>query len=148
MIAVRAALAVALLAACAVVPVSAATVTYVVEGDGIARALDNAVGDASRGRALVANRQASMCLLCHQAPIVETPFQGDISTNLAGAGARWSEAQLRLRLVNARLQNPNSVMPAYYRSSELTRVAAPWRDKTLLNAQEIEDVIAWLRTLQ
>ena len=137
-----------MLAACAVFPAVAVTVSYEVEGDGIARALDNAVGDASRGRALVANRQASMCLLCHQAPIAEASFQGDISTNLAGVGARWSEAQLRLRLVNARLQNPSSIMPAYYRSSELTRVATPWRDKTLLSAQEIEDVIAWLRTLR
>lgn len=144
----RAAFVVSVLAACVFGPAFATTPTYVVDVDGIARALDNAVGDASRGRALVANRQASMCLLCHQAPIAETPFQGDISTNLAGVGSRWSEAQLRLRLVNARLQNPASIMPAYYRSGELTRVAAPWRDKTLLTAQEIEDVIAWLRTLR
>ena len=75
-------------------------------------------------------------------------FQGNISTDLAGAGARWTAAQLRQRLVNPRLENPASIMPAYFETAPRTRVGLAWRDKTLLDAQQIEDVIAWLQTLR
>jgi len=115
--------------------------------DGLPEPLTATAGNADRGRALVAQRQLSQCLLCHQAPL-EVPFQGDISTNLAGAGARWSAAQLRQRLVNPRKQNPDSIMPAYFETAPRNRVGAAWRDKTILDAQQIEDVIAWLETLR
>jgi len=114
--------------------------------DGVPLPLTTAPASAERGRALVGNRQQSMCLLCHQVPIAEAKFQGDISTDLAGVGARWTAAQLRLRLVDARAVNPSSPMPSYYRPGPLTRVAPAWRDKPLLDAQQIEDVIAWLQT--
>ena len=126
----------------------AARAPFAISDDGIPAALTGPPGDATRGRALVANRQASMCLLCHQTPIAEARFQGDISGNLAGAGARWTAAQLRLRIVNSRLLNPESIMPAYYRVEALTRVGAAWRDKPILDAQQIEDIVAWLQTLK
>lgn len=119
----------------------------VVDG-GIAKALTDTPGDAAKGRTIVSNRQIGMCLLCHQAPIAEDRFQGDISTNLSGVGARWTVPQLRLRIVNSRLLNPASVMPAYYRTDGLERVAAMSRDKTILDAQQIEDVVAWLASLK
>jgi sulfur-oxidizing protein SoxX len=128
-------------------PVAGAAPLVVSDG-GIATALTPQAGDSIRGRALVANRQLSMCLLCHQAPIAEARFQGDVSTSLAGVGLRWTAAQLRLRLVNPRLLTPDSVMPAYYRVEGLKRVSGGWRDKPLLDAQQIEDIIAWLQTLQ
>ena len=127
---------------------SAALAPFAVTDGGIAAALTGQPGDATRGRALVANRQVSMCLLCHQTPIAEARFQGDISSNLAGAGARWTAPQLRLRIVNSRLLNPDSIMPAYYRVEALTRVGATWRDKPILDAQQIEDIVAWLQTLK
>ena len=89
-----------------------------------------------------------MCPLCHQVPSATDRFQGDIATNLAGAGTRWSVPQLRLRIVDSRRVNADSVMPAYYKSSGLTRVAVSWRDKPLLDAQQIEDVVAWLTSLK
>jgi L-cysteine S-thiosulfotransferase len=119
----------------------------VVDG-GIPRALTGVPGDPARGRMIVGNRQGGMCLLCHQAPIAEDRFQGDISTNLAGVGARWTVAQLRLRIVNPRRINPDSVMPAYYRVDGLERVAFSARDKPILDAQQIEDVVAWLASLK
>ena len=119
----------------------------VVDG-GIPLALTHAPGDAARGRAIVGNRQVGMCLLCHQAPIAEDRFQGDISTNLAGVSSRWTVPQLRLRIVNSRQLNPASVMPAYYRTDGLERVAASSRDKPILDAQQIEDVVAWLASLK
>jgi sulfur-oxidizing protein SoxX len=105
-------------------------------------------GDAARGRAIVANRQLGLCLLCHTAPIPEERFQGNLAPDLAGAGARWSESQLRQRLVDARRFNPESIMPAYYRSTDLTRVGSAWRGKTIFSPQQLEDVVAYLVTLR
>lgn len=121
---------------------------FEVADGGIPAALTDAPGDASRGRMIVSSRQIGMCLLCHQAPITEDRFQGDISTNLAGVGARWTVPQLRLRIVNSRQINPASVMPAYYRTDGLQRVTQPARDKPILDAQQVEDVVAWLASLK
>ena len=128
--------------------VVAAQPSFEVVGDGIPKALTAEPGDAARGRAIVANRQLGLCLLCHTAPISEERFQGNLAPDLAGAGARWSEAQLRLRLVDSRRVNPQTIMPPYYRSEGLTRVGSPWQGKTVLAAQQIEDVVAYLRSLQ
>jgi L-cysteine S-thiosulfotransferase len=105
-------------------------------------------GDAARGRAIVASRQAGLCLLCHPAPIPEDRFQGTLAPDLAGAGSRWTAGQLRARIVDARTLNPQTIMPAYYRSESLTRVAPALRGKTLLTAQQVEDVVAYLVTLK
>lgn len=127
-------------------PLGAGAVTVV--GDGLPEALEGAVGDAARGRAIVASRQAGLCLLCHGGPIPEERFQGNLAPDLAGAGKRWSTAQLRLRLVDPRRLNPDSIMPAYYRTEGLTRVGRAWEGKPILNAQQVEDVVAYLATLK
>jgi L-cysteine S-thiosulfotransferase len=123
-------------------------VPYTIVDDGIPNALTTTQGDATRGRALVADRYRSMCLLCHQAPIAEERFQGDISTNLDGAGARWSAAQLRLRIVDARRLNAQSLMPAYHRATGLNRAAASTQGKPIFSAQQVEDVVAYLVSLK
>ena len=105
-------------------------------------------GDAVRGRAIVANRQVGLCLLCHTGPIPEERFQGNLAPDLAGAGARWNAGQLRLRIVDSRRINPATIMPAYYSTQGLQRVSASLQGKTILNAQQIEDVVAYLQTLQ
>lgn len=117
-------------------------------GEGLPEALEGAVGDAARGRAIVASRQTGLCLLCHGGPFPEERFQGNLAPDLAGAGRRWSTAQLRLRLVDPRRLNPESIMPAYYRTEGLTRVSRAWEGKPVLNAQQVEDVVAWLATLK
>ena len=116
--------------------------------DGLATPLTAQPGDAARGRAIVANRQLGLCLLCHSGPIPEERFQGTLAPDLAGAGSRLNEAQLRLRMVDSRRVNPASIMPAYYRSEGLARVARAWQDKTVLDAQQVEDVVAYLSTLR
>jgi sulfur-oxidizing protein SoxX len=126
----------------------AQVVEYKVVDDGIPQALTSSPASVERGRAIVANRYLSMCLLCHQAPIAEEKFQGDISTNLAGVGARWNAAQLRLRIVDARRLNPQSVMPSYHRVDGLTRVAKAVQGKPVFDAQQVEDVVAYLVTLK
>ena len=116
--------------------------------DALDRPLTDAPGDAARGRAIVVNRQLGLCLLCHSGPFPEERFQGTLAPDLTGTGARWSEGQLRLRLVDSRRLNPQTVMPAYYRSDGLVRVGAAWQGKTVLAAQQVEDVVAFLRTLR
>lgn len=124
-----------------------AAAPYTVVGDGIPTPLAGLTGDVARGRAIAANRQVGLCLLCHTAPIPEERFQGDLAPDLAGAGARWSAAQLRLRMVDASRFNVDTIMPAYYKLEGLQRVAPAQQGKTILDAQQIEDVIAWLQTL-
>lgn len=105
-------------------------------------------GDPARGRAIVANRQVGLCLLCHTAPIPEEKFQGNLAPDLAGSGSRWTEAQLRQRIVNSSTINPSTIMPAYHKTTGLTRVAPAHRDKPILTAQQVEDVVAYLATLR
>jgi sulfur-oxidizing protein SoxX len=119
-----------------------------VVGDAIPQSLTGTPGDAVRGRAIVANRQQGLCLLCHTGPIPEERFQGNLAPDLSGAGARWSEGQLRMRIADAQRLNPASIMPAYYRADGLTRVGANWQGKPVLEAQQIENVVAFLLTLK
>jgi len=121
---------------------------YTVTGDAIQRSLTGRPGDAARGRAIVANRSVGLCLLCHTDPIPEERFQGTLAPTLAGAGSRWSAGQLRLRIVDGARLNPDTIMPAYYRTTGLQHVAKPFAGKTILSAEQIEDVVAWLTTLK
>ena len=120
---------------------------YTISGDAIRESLTGAVGDPVRGRALVLER-TSTCILCHSGPFPEEKFQGDLAPNLAGSGSRWSEGQLRLRLVSASRLNPVTIMPSYYRVDGLERVGPAWRGKPILSAEQIEDIVAYLATLR
>jgi sulfur-oxidizing protein SoxX len=88
-----------------------------------------------------------LCLLCHSGPFPEERFQGDLAPDLRGAGRRWTEGQLRLRIVDSSRVNPATIMPSYHRTEGLTRVAPAFRGKPVLNAEQIEDVVAFLMTL-
>ena len=104
-------------------------------------------GDPVRGRAIVLNRAESSCVLCHAVPDSKDP-SGTIGPPLAGVGARLNPGQLRLRLVDSTRLNPDSPMPAYYRVDGLTRVAAAYQGKSILSAQQIEDMVAYLASLK
>jgi L-cysteine S-thiosulfotransferase len=116
--------------------------------DAMPESLTGARGDPARGRAIVANRHVGLCLLCHSGPFPEDRFQGNLAPPLQGAGSRWSEGQLRLRLVDPGRVNPATIMPAYHRTEGLVRVAAAYRGKPVLSAEQIEDVVAFLMTLR
>ena len=116
--------------------------------EAIPESLTGAKGDPARGRAIVANRQVGLCLLCHSGPFPEERFQGNLAPDLAGAGKRWSEGQLRLRIADSGRINPATIMPAYHRTEGLLRVAPTWRGKPILSAEQIEDVVAFLLTLK
>jgi sulfur-oxidizing protein SoxX len=102
----------------------------------------------ARGRSIVSNRQVGLCLLCHSGPFPEERFQGTLAPDLNGAGARWSEGQIRLRIVDAQRLNADTIMPPYYRVDGLNRVPASLHGRPILTAQQIEDVIAYLMTLR
>jgi sulfur-oxidizing protein SoxX len=116
--------------------------------DAMPESLTGAKGDPARGRAIVGNRQVGLCLLCHSGPFPEEQFQGNLAPDLRGAGSRWSEGQLRLRIVDSARVNPATIMPAYHRSEGLVRVAPAYRGKPVLSAEQIEDVVAFLKTLR
>jgi sulfur-oxidizing protein SoxX len=120
---------------------------YQVVGDAIPKSLTGAPGDAARGRAIVVKRE-STCLLCHSGPFPEERFQGDLAPTLKGTGSRWSEGELRLRLVDATRLNAATIMPSYYRLDGLTHVAPNLRGKPVLTAEQVEDVVAYLATLK
>jgi len=120
---------------------------YTVVGDAIPEPLTNARGDVARGRALVVER-SSTCILCHSGPFPEQKFQGNLAPDLSGSGSRWSEGQLRLRLVDASRLNAATIMPSYYRVDGLDRVGTTWRGKPILSAEQIEDIVAYLITLR
>lgn len=121
---------------------------YTVVGDAIPASLTEIKGDAARGRDIVKNRSVGLCLLCHSGPFPEERLQGTLAPDLKGAGVRSTEGQLRLRIVDASRLNPKTIMPPYYRIDGLQRVTPSLRDKPILSAQQIEDVVAYLATLQ
>nr|WP_043753013.1 sulfur oxidation c-type cytochrome SoxX [Methylobacterium nodulans] len=117
-----------------------------IEGDAIPEPLAGARGDPVRGRAIATDPRRGLCTLCHAG--LGGRAEGDVGPNLARVGARLTPGQLRLRLVDGRVLNPDTIMPSYYRVEGLTRVGAAWRGKPILEADEIEDVIAYLATLR
>jgi sulfur-oxidizing protein SoxX len=140
-------LALAALLACSV-PANAQIAAFTVTDDAIESPLAGLAGDATRGAAVVRNRETANCLICHAIPDDREAFMGDLGPPLAGVGARLTPAQIRLRVVDPTLLNDGSVMPAYHRVHGLLRVDPRWAGRPVLSAQEIEDVVAWLATLK
>ena len=135
-----------LLLGCAAASAFAQAAAYEAVGDAIPKPLAAEPGDAARGRSIVVNRDQGGCTLCHEVP-GETHF-GNIAPPLAGAGAKLSPGQLRLRVADSTRVNPDTPMPAYYRTEGLRQVAAAYRGKPVLTAQQVEDVVAYLSTLK
>ena len=119
----------------------------VITGDSIFESLSTEPGDAARGRLIVASRQTGLCLLCHSGPFPEERFQGNLAPELKASAARLNTPQLRARIVNAAHFNPQTIMPAYYQTGNLNRVAPKFIGQTILSGQEIEDVLAFLTSL-
>jgi L-cysteine S-thiosulfotransferase len=130
---------------------SVALSSLVVVGDGVPQPLTDTPGDVQRGRAIVASRQQGLCLLCHQAPISEVRDQGNLAGNLQAAASRLTAAQLRLRVADAKRLDPQGLMPSMHRVADdpdAQRVGAAWRGKPVLDAQQVEDVVAYLLSLK
>jgi sulfur-oxidizing protein SoxX len=144
---------------CAAMSVSAAEVapTDVKFTDGsIADSLTGTPGDPVAGREVLGSRSLGNCVACHQiTEMSDVPFHGEIGPMLDGAGSRWSEAELRGIVVNAKMMFPESLMPSFYRTDGYTRPGNAFTgeaaDSTfgpLLTAQQVEDVVAYLMTFK
>lgn len=127
---------------------SAEATRYEIIGGGIPKSLTGKPGDAKAGRKIAYGRKAGNCLACHKMPIPEQQFHGEIGPDLAGSGSRFTASEMRLRIVNPKVINPATFMPAFYRNTGLHRVQKKWKGKTILKAQQVEDLVAYLMTLK
>jgi sulfur-oxidizing protein SoxX len=113
-------------------------------------------GDAENGRKIVGSKGLGNCVACHQATdLADIPFHGEIGPMLDGAGDRWSEAELRGIVANAKMMFDESLMPSFYRTDGFIRPGNAYTGKAaddsfgpLLDAQQVEDVVAYLTTLK
>lgn len=119
-----------------------------IDGDAIPAALSGVSGDAAIGKAVFVEREQGHCVLCHQIDGLETPFQGNVGPALTGLGSRLNKGQIRLRIVNASVLNPSTIMPPYYRIRGLNQVADEHRGAPVLTADQIEHLVAYLSSLK
>ncbi|MFO8026008.1 sulfur oxidation c-type cytochrome SoxX [Thiohalophilus sp.] len=123
-------------------------VEWKAEGDAILEPLGGLQGDPVRGKAVVIDRDSGNCLACHLMPIPEQPMHGTVAPPLHGVASRLTESQLRLRVVNEQLINPHTIMPAFYKKPDEYYRPHPAFKSPVLTAQEVEDVVAYLKTLK
>lgn len=123
-------------------------VKYTVKDGAIAKSLTGKPGDPAKGRKAAINRSLGNCLACHAMPIPEQLFHGNVGPPLKGVGSRLKEGELRLRLVDSKKINPDTSMPGFYKTQGLHRVLKAWQGKTILSAQQVEDIVAYLKTLK
>lgn len=119
------------------------------EDGAVAQSLTGTPGDAAAGRESFANRKLGNCLACHEnADLADLGFPGEVGPPLDGVGDRYSEAELRGLVANAKMTFDDTIMPAFYRTSGLNHVLGSFEGKTILSAQQVEDVVAYLMTLK
>jgi sulfur-oxidizing protein SoxX len=119
----------------------------IVGGNAIPEPLTGGPGDAERGRQIAVDRALGNCVACHAMP-VDAPLQGNVGPDLKGVGSRLTQGELRLRVVDPKTLNAQSAMPAYYRVDGLHRVRKDLQGRPILDARQIEDVVAYLTTLK
>ena len=120
----------------------------VIDDFSIPASLTGKPGDPVEGRKVAIDRKLGNCLACHKMPVPEQPFHGETAPDLAGVADRYEEGELRLRVVNPKIVNPDTMMPAFYRTNGLNRVMKDFEGKPMLTAQQVEDVVAYLGTLK
>jgi L-cysteine S-thiosulfotransferase len=121
---------------------------YSIVDGSIPEPLTSQPGDPERGRRIVLDREGGDCTICHAMPLPQRQFHGTVGPPLDGVASRYTAAELRLRVVDPKAINPETIMPAYYKADGLHRVLDRYRDKPILAAQEVEDIVAYLLTLK
>jgi len=120
-----------------------------IEDDAVKASLTGKAGDAVAGRKIATSRKKGNCLACHViTDLKEQPFHGNVGPPLDGVAGRYTEAEIRLRIIDATVLNEDTIMPPFYKVDGLTRVNKKFKNKTVLSAQEVEDVLAYVLTLK
>ncbi len=115
----------------------------------IEASLTGTAGDPENGKAVFLNRKLGNCLACHMnEDLADQPFHGEVAPPLDGVADRWSEAELRGIISNPKNMFEGTIMPAFYRDSGFFRVMDSFADQPILDAQQVEDVVAYLMTLK
>ncbi|MCF8516611.1 MAG: sulfur oxidation c-type cytochrome SoxX [Rhodobacteraceae bacterium] len=145
-------------AALAALPAASETApTAVAFAEGaIETSLSGTAGDPVSGAKIMTTNAKGNCVACHMiGSMPDIPFQGNIAPPLDGAADRYSEAQLRGIVANAKMTFEGSFMPAFYKTEGFNRPGDAYTGKApegalppVLTAQEIEDVVAYLLTLK
>ncbi|WP_108881871.1 sulfur oxidation c-type cytochrome SoxX [Anderseniella sp. Alg231-50] len=141
------------LAGAAIAPASAGDVAPMdvkFTDDGVQASLTGAAGDVAKGRAVFSNRKQGNCLACHvNAEQKEHSFHGEVGPPLDGVADRYSEAELRAIVINSKkVLTDETLMPGFYSLELGARINKKFADKTILSAQQVEDVVAYLTTLK
>lgn len=112
--------------------------------------LTDKAGNPEEGRVIFANRKLGNCLACHTVTslIDEEQFHGEVGPPLDGVADVYSVGEIRARIVDPKTELPDTIMPSFYRIGGTNRTAEKFKDKTILSAQQVEDVIAYLQTLK
>jgi len=115
----------------------------------VAASLTGVAGDAAAGREVFKNRKQGNCLACHvNADMSEESFHGEVGPEMTGVADRWTEAELRGIVVNSKMMFEGTIMPAFYRNADFVRPLGDFADNSILQAQQVEDVVAYLMTLK
>jgi sulfur-oxidizing protein SoxX len=120
----------------------------IVDEVSIPKSLTGQPGDPVEGRKVAINTRLGNCLACHKMPVEEQPFHGEVGPDLAGVASRYTEGELRLRVVDPKVVNADTIMPAFYRADGFHRVMKNFQGKSVLTAEQVEDVITYLMTLK
>lgn len=122
---------------------------YKVDGHAIKASLTGKPGDAAKGRKLAIHRKKGNCLACHViSDLKDQPFHGNVGPSLDGVAGRYSEGELRMRIVNPKIFHEETIMPAFYKADGFTRPIKKFKGKSVLSAEEVEDIVAYLKTLK
>ncbi len=115
----------------------------------VAASLTGVAGDAANGRKVFMNRKKGNCLACHvNDEMSEQSFHGEVGPELNGVADRWETAELRGIVVNAKKMFDGTIMPAFYRDAGFNRTLKNFDGKSILSAQEVEDLLAYISTLK
>jgi sulfur-oxidizing protein SoxX len=113
----------------------------------IANSLTGSKGDAAAGRKYFANKKLGNCLA--NKDMSKQLFHGEIGPPLDGVASRWNEGQLRAIVVNAKaVFGSQTVMPGFYSLDVGKHVRKNLVGKTILTAQQVEGIVAYLMTLK
>ncbi|NRB17049.1 MAG: sulfur oxidation c-type cytochrome SoxX [Rhodobacteraceae bacterium] len=118
--------------------------------DGVVLAsLTGVAGDPVNGRDVFKNRKLGNCLACHvNAEMPEESFHGEVGPELTGVADRWEQQELRAIVANSKMVFDGTIMPAFYQDTGYERPLKDFDGKSILTAQQVEDVIAYLQTLK